>query len=99
MAKKPISSAPGPTTGTAQATNDDTASNKPVQEIRIGKIKAVIWANQTESGIRHNVTLRRLFKRDENPTWEQSDSFGRDDLPVVMEVSRAAWLWIYAHSR
>ncbi len=87
--------------GPAQITTNGQPApvkEKPVHEIRIGKIKAVIWANHTESGIRHNVTLRRLFKRDTNPQWEQSDSFGRDDLPVLLEVTRAAWLWIYAHS-
>ena len=62
--------------------------DRPVHEVRIGRIKAVIWANQTESGVRHNVTLRRIFKRDASAQWETSDSFGRDDLPVVMEVTR-----------
>jgi hypothetical protein len=68
---------------------------KPVHEIRIGRIKAVIWANDTEAGTRHNVTLRRIYKRDSGSQWEQSDSFGRDDLPLVIEVTHAAWLWIF----
>jgi hypothetical protein len=71
--------------------------DKPVHEIRIGRMKATIWQNQTDRGARHNVTIRRLFKRDENSQWEQSDSFGRDDLFVVGEVARAAALWIYAN--
>lgn len=75
------------------------AKDKPIHEVRIGKVKAVIWANQTENGIRHNVTLRRIFKRDSNAQWEQSDSFGRDDLPLVSEVSRQAWLWIFQHGQ
>jgi hypothetical protein len=70
---------------------------QPVHEIRQGRIKAVIWQNQTDQGPRHNVTLRRIFKRDSNAQWEQSDSFGRDDLPLVIEVTRQAWLWIYEH--
>ena len=69
--------------------------DRPVHEVRIGRIKAVIWANQTDNGVRHNVTLRRIFKRDASSQWESSDSFGRDDLPVVMEVTRQAWMWIY----
>jgi hypothetical protein len=75
------------------------AKEKPIHEVRIGRVKAVIWANQTENGTRHNVTLRRIFKRDSNAQWEQSDSFGRDDLPLVMEVSRQAWLWIFDHAQ
>jgi hypothetical protein len=69
-----------------------------VHEVRIGKVKAVIFANTTESGIRHNVVLKRLFKRDAKSQWETSDSFGRDDLPLVEEVAKRAWLWIYEHS-
>jgi hypothetical protein len=67
---------------------------KPVHEIRLGRMKAVLWANVSEAGTRHDVTLRRIFERDDNSPWEQSDSFGRDDLPLVIEVTRQAWLWI-----
>jgi hypothetical protein len=48
-----------------------------------------------QPGTRHNVTFKRIFKRDTNSQWEESDSFGRDDLPLAIEVSRQAWLWIY----
>ena len=75
------------------------AKDKPVKEIRIGKIKAAIWANQTEGGVRHNVTLRRIFKRDANSQWEQSDAFGRDELLLVAEVARQAALWIFANGQ
>ena len=27
-------------------------------------MKAVVWANETDGGVRHNVTVRRLFKRE-----------------------------------
>ena len=93
--------APVPATEVAPRANGSTApaKEKPVHELRIARIKAVVWANQTESGTRHNVTLRRIFKRDSNSQWEQSDSFGRDDLPLVMEVTRQAWLWIYEHGQ
>jgi hypothetical protein len=68
---------------------------KPIHELRIGRIKATIWLNQTENGARHNVTIRRLFKRDPNSQWEECGYFGRDDLLLVAEVSRAAALWIF----
>jgi hypothetical protein len=73
------------------------AKNKPVHEIRIGRVKVVIWANDTEAGMKHNVTVQRIFKRDGSSQWEQSDSFGRDDLPLLQEVIHQAWLWIYAN--
>ena len=35
---------------------------KPVHEIRLGRIRAAIWANQTDSGeIWFNVTVSRLY--------------------------------------
>jgi hypothetical protein len=69
------------------------AKQKPAHEIRLGKIKATIWANDTANGTRHNVTVSRLYK--EGDDWKQSDSFGRDDLPVVAKVLDMAHTWIF----
>ena len=85
--------------GTAVSAGSATDKAKPVHEERIGRVKAVVWANQTPNGVRHNVTLRRIFKREGSSNWEQSDSFGRDDLPLVMEVAKRAWLWVYAEGQ
>lgn len=79
-----------------QESGEKASGHKPAHEVRLGRVKAVVWANETDGGLRHNVTVRRLFKREGSTTWEQSDSFGRDDLPVVMEAVRQAWVWIYA---
>ena len=71
-----------------------TTKQIPAQTIRLGSVKAAIWANQNEHrGIRHNVTVSRLYKVGD--TWKQSDSFGRDDLPVVQAVLQQAYLWIF----
>ena len=82
-----------------QAVKEPPAKEKPVHEVRIGKVVAVIWANQAGSGVRHNITLRRIFKRDDSSQWESSDSFGRDDLLLVAEVCRQAALWVYEHAK
>ena len=67
---------------------------KPAHEIRMGRIKAVIWGNETEGGgFRHNLQLRRIYKDGEE--WKQSDSFGRDDLPLVAKVADMAHTWIH----
>jgi len=66
---------------------------KPVHEIRLGRIKAAIWANSTDYGARHNVTIVRLYKKDDD--WKRSESFGRDDLPVVAKVLDMAHTWIF----
>lgn len=68
---------------------------RPVHEVRLGRIKAAIWENETQNGTRHNVTLQRLYVDDEGH-WSNSSSFGRDDLPLVMKVADLAHSWIYA---
>lgn len=65
----------------------------PVKEIRIGLVKGVIWANETEQGVRHNLTLSRLYK--DGDRWKESPSFGRDDLPLLQLVIGRAFEWIY----
>ena len=69
------------------------SSNRPVHEIRMGRIRAAIWANETEIGVRHNVTLSRLYK--DGDEWKDSTSFGRDDLPLLAKVADLAHTWIF----
>jgi hypothetical protein len=66
---------------------------RPVREIRLGRIRAAIWENETQNGTRHNVTLSRLYK--DGDEWKDSTSFGRDDLPLVAKVADQAHLWIF----
>jgi hypothetical protein len=69
--------------------------NKPVHEVRLGRIKAAIWENETQTGVRHNVTLQRIYRDGEQ--WKTSDSFGREDLPLVAKVCDQAHTWIFQH--
>ncbi len=73
------------------------AKVRPVHEIRLGRIKAAIWQNQTEAGLRHNVTFSRLYK--EGNDWRNSTSFGRDDLPLVQKVADLAHTWIFEQNQ
>ena len=66
--------------------------NKPVQEVRLGAVKAAIWKNDTDSGVRFNVTICRLYK--DGDDWKDTDSFGRDDLLLVAKVADLAHTWI-----
>jgi len=68
-------------------------AKKPVHEIRVGRIKASIWENETENGSRHNVVIKRLYK--DGDSWKSTESFGRDDLPLVQKVADRAHDWIY----
>ena len=67
-------------------------TNRPIDEVRIGRIKGAIWANPTENGVRYNVTFSRLYKEGEE--WCDSDSFGRDELLLLAKVADCAHTWI-----
>lgn len=66
--------------------------SRPVHEIRIGLVKAVIWANHTSEGVRHNVTFVRSYR--EGNDWHSTTSFGRDDLLKLSKVADEAHSWI-----
>jgi hypothetical protein len=66
---------------------------KPVHEIRRGLIKARIWRRRTRSGMRHSISITRLFRNGD--TWKESTRFGRDDLPLAMHVLDLAHSWIF----
>jgi hypothetical protein len=77
-----------------------------VKVVRISNIRANIWANHLESGgIVYNTTIDRLWKEDDQVDaegrvtkegqWQQSESFGKDDLLLVAKVADLAHTWIY----
>lgn len=72
--------------------------NKPVHEVRLGRIRASIWANPTEGDVRYSVTITRLYKPTDAEKWASTDSFYRDDLLVVAKVADLANTWIYEHA-
>jgi hypothetical protein len=38
------------------------SNNKPTDEIRLGRLRATFWPNETPNGITHKVTFSRLYK-------------------------------------
>ena len=82
------------TTTKQQPRKDAPDKAKPVHEIRLGRIRAAVWLNETENGPRYNVQISRLHK-DKADQWKDSTSFGREDLPLVATVADRAMVWIY----
>lgn len=72
------------------------SDSRPVHEIRMGRIKAAIWVNETQNGRMLNVTIQRLYKSDDG--WATTTSFGREDLPLVGKVADLAHTWIYSQA-
>lgn len=69
------------------------AKKKPVHEIRLGRVRAAIWENESEQAVMHNATFSRLYK--DGDEWKDSTSFGRDDLPLLVKVADMVHTWIY----
>jgi hypothetical protein len=70
---------------------------QPIHEVRLGYIKAAVWKNETEAGVRYNVTFSRLYK--DGDQWGSTESFGRDDLLLLAKVSDQTHSWICAQNR
>jgi hypothetical protein len=66
-------------------------------EIRLGLIKARISCKQTRSGLRHSISVVRLYRNGD--VWKQSTRFGRDDLPLVRLVLDLAHTWVLQHGQ
>ena len=67
---------------------------QPAHEIKLGKIRATIWANETEDHeVWFNATISRLYKNGD--LWKESTHFGRDDLPLLAKVADMAHTWIF----
>ena len=86
------------TTHEPPTTEPATPKTQPAHVVRLRNIRAAIWANDTEFGMRHNVTVSRLYK-DEEQQWRTSDSFGRDDLLLLAKVLDLAHSWISEHAQ
>lgn len=69
---------------------------KPVHEIRLGTIRAAVWANERElNEVWFNVSLPRLYN--DGNGWKNGHTLGRDDLPVAAKVLEMAYAWTWDH--
>lgn len=74
---------------------------KPIHTIRLGGIKAAIWENEVGNSVRFNTTFAKVYrlkeddrKADDNG-FRETQSFGRDDLPLLTKVADLAHTWCY----
>ena len=66
-----------------------TNPSHPPAELRIGTLKAALWANDVNGRTRYNVTFNRLYRTDQGE-WRTSRSFRRDDLLVLAKLANRA---------
>jgi hypothetical protein len=70
--------------------------SKPAFELRRALIKVRVWRRNTRSGLRHTVTVTRLYRNGD--VWKESSRFGKDDIPLVRLLLDKAHLWILKRS-
>ena len=70
------------------------APKLPAKTLRLGRIKAVIWENESDQRTFFNVTFARTYA-DDAKKLHDSDSFGRDDLPLLAKLADQAHSFIY----
>jgi len=72
-------------------------AKQPIHEIRHGLIQIRIWRRQTSSGLRHTLTIVRLYRNGD--VWKESTRFSRDDIPLMCLVLDEAHTWIFENSK
>jgi hypothetical protein len=68
---------------------------RPVREFRMGRVRVSVWLNQTDQGARMSASPSRSYK-DQQGSWQSTQSFGPADLPLLAEVTLQAWRWMHS---
>lgn len=72
---------------------EEDRTNYPVHVVRFGTVRACIWQAQTDMGIRHNVTVSRLYKGADG-AWYSATTFSYRDLLPLAKALDWAHTWI-----
>jgi len=70
------------------------ASTKPTKSFRLRGVSVSVFENSAKTKDRevtfHKVAIQRSY-RDSDGEWQNTTSFGRDDLPVLGLLLKQAW--------
>jgi hypothetical protein len=87
MARKLQNSIPASSDAATPA--EAPAGKRPIHRIRLGYLQAALWENETPHGVRHSVTLERLYT-DAEGKWQSTRSFNESDLPGLAALLHLA---------
>ena len=79
---------------TSQSKNVANGPKLPVKTLRLGRIKATVWENEADQKKFFNVTFARTYM-DDARNFHDTESFGRDDLPLVAKLADQAHTFIF----
>ena len=65
-------------------------TNKPIDTLRDGSLKATIWSNFGEKGTFYTVNLTRTYK-DDGGNYHDSDSFSGSELLRIAHLATRAY--------
>ena len=85
---------PSKTAQPASPAKPTTSPKLPVKTFRLGRIKAAVWEKETDQKKFYNVTFARTYV-DDAKNYHDTDSFGRDDLPLVAKLADQAHTFIF----
>ena len=85
---------PSKTAQPASPAKPTTSAKLPVKTFRLGRIKAAVWENEADQKKFYNVTFARTYV-DDAKNYHDTDSFGRDDLPLVAKLADQAHTFIF----
>ncbi len=72
---------------------------KPTHEIRLGAIRATIWANESSSGDRwFNLIIGRSYKDDQGQ-WHETNSYPESHVSDLCNAANATKLWFEQHRK
>ena len=78
----------------SQSKNAANGPKLPLKTLRLGRIKATVWENEADQKKFFNVTFARTYL-DDAKNFHDTDSFGRDDLPLVAKLADQAHSFIF----
>ena len=67
-------------------------SNRPVYEVQLCNLKAVVTAYESHNCVRHSIEFFRLYRVDNQR--ESNHSFSRDDLLLLAKLADQVHTWI-----
>lgn len=73
----------------------ETATKKPVHQIKIGSIEAAIWENESSKGTFASVTFSRSYKSD--GTWKAAHSYPVNQLGDLKRAITEAETYMKDH--
>jgi hypothetical protein len=77
-----------------KAPDQEAKKNRPVFELRYGRLKASIWRQDSDRGHFFNVVLARSYK-DDAGQWQNSNSLGERDLLEAAKLLTDCYTWIH----